>query len=303
MAGLISYVGALADDLSAAATKAAASSIDDVVTQAKQAVSKTAGILVDDTAAIPQYVSDTPAKRELPVIWSITKKSLRNKALMIPVAIAISYYALWLMAPILILGGLYLAFEGVESGAEKLGFIKEHQSSEGDGDKSEGAVVAAAVRTDTILSIEIIALTLSTVVSEPIDTQLWVLAIVGLFATVAVYGIVGLIIKMDDIGFHLRDRHQKNKLLQFIARMLIQGMPKVMKIIGVVGVVAMLMVGGGILIHNMESLHGLTHLGQGLPSILPKMIEVFIIPIAVALIAGSAILILLRSFSKKSKPF
>jgi predicted DNA repair protein MutK len=191
----------------------------------------------------------------------------------------------------------------VESGAEKLGFIKEHQSSEGDGDKSEGAVVAAAVRTDTILSIEIIALTLSTVVSEPIDTQLWVLAIVGLFATVAVYGIVGLIIKMDDIGFHLRDRHQKNKLLQFIARMLIQGMPKVMKIIGVVGVVAMLMVGGGILVHNIESLHGLTHLGQGLPSILPKMIEVFITPIAVALIAGSAILILLRSFSKKSKPF
>jgi predicted DNA repair protein MutK len=164
-------------------------------------------------------------------------------------------------------------------------------------------VVAAAVRTDTILSIEIIALTLSTVVSEPIDTQLWVLAIVGLFATVAVYGIVGLIIKMDDIGFHLRDRHQKNKLLQFIARMLIQGMPKVMKIIGVVGVVAMLMVGGGILVHNIESLHGLTHLGQGLPSILPKMIEVFITPIAVALIAGSAILILLRSFSKKSKPF
>jgi len=121
---------------------------------------------------------------------------------------------------------------------------------------------------------------------------------VGLFATVAVYGIVGLIIKMDDIGFHLRDKYQQNKLLQFIARMLIQGMPKVMRIIGVIGVVAMLMVGGGILIHNTGSLHGLMHLGQELPSILPKMIEVFITPVAVAMIAGSAILILLRLFAK-----
>jgi len=299
MAGLISYVGMLADDLSAAATKAAASSIDDVVTQAKQAVSKTAGILVDDTAAIPQYVSDTPAKRELPVIWSITKKSLRNKALMIPIAIAISYYALWLMAPILILGGLYLAFEGVESGAEKLGVIKAHQPSEGDSDKSESAVVVAAVRTDTILSIEIIALTLSTVVSEPIDTQLWVLAIVGLFATVAVYGIVGLIIKMDDIGFHLRDKYQQNKLLQFIARMLIQGMPKVMRIIGVIGVVAMLMVGGGILIHNVSFLHGFHNFGAELPSVLPKIMSLFTMPIVISLLTGVAMLAIKEKLIKE----
>jgi len=118
MSGLISYIGALADDLSVVATKVAAGSLDDIANQTAKSLSKTAGILIDDTATIPQYVSNTAAKRELPVIWKITKKSLRNKALMIPIAILITYFSPWIMAPILILGGSYLAYEGTESLAE-----------------------------------------------------------------------------------------------------------------------------------------------------------------------------------------
>jgi len=111
MPGLIGYIGALADDLSAVATKVSAGAIDDITSQASKSLSKTAGILIDDTATIPQYVSNTAAKRELPVIWKITKKSLRNKTLMIPIAILITYFAPWIMAPILVLGGSYLAYE------------------------------------------------------------------------------------------------------------------------------------------------------------------------------------------------
>ncbi len=120
MSGLIGYIGALADDLSAVAVKVSAGTIDDIASQSAKSLSKTAGILIDDTATIPQYVNNTAAKRELPVIWKITKKSLRNKALMIPMAILITYFAPWVMAPILILGGSYLAFEGTESLAEKI---------------------------------------------------------------------------------------------------------------------------------------------------------------------------------------
>ncbi|MBT6966308.1 MAG: DUF808 family protein, partial [Candidatus Thioglobus sp.] len=112
MAGLIGYIGALADDLSAVAAKVSAGAIDDIANQTAKSLSKTAGILIDDTATIPQYVSNTAAKRELPVIWKITKKSLRNKSLMIPIAILITYFAPWIMAPILVLGGSYLAYEG-----------------------------------------------------------------------------------------------------------------------------------------------------------------------------------------------
>ena len=214
MAGLIGYIGALADDLSAVATKVAAGSLDDIASQTGKSLSKTAGILIDDTATIPQYVSNTAAKRELPVIWKIAKKSLRNKALMIPIAILITYFAPWIMAPILVLGGSYLAYEGTESLGEKLGLIKEHGHSNehsipntDDLTAAEDKTVASAVRTDTILSIEIIALTIATVVNEPIVTQVGVLVLIGLIATIGVYGIVGMIIKMDDVGFYLRDAH------------------------------------------------------------------------------------------------
>ena len=299
MPGLIGYLGALADDLSAVATKVAAGSLDDIASQTAKSLSKTAGILIDDTATIPQYVSNTAAKRELPVIWKIAKKSLRNKALMIPIAILITYFAPWLMAPILVLGGSYLAYEGTESLGEKLGLIKEHEHSHehsipdtDDLTAAEDKTVASAVRTDTILSIEIIALTIATVVNESIVTQVGVLVLIGLIATIGVYGIVGMIIKMDDVGFYLRDAHAKNQGYQLISKLLILGMPKVMKALGFIGMIAMLMVGGGILIHNLPFLHGFDHLGADLPSILPQIMALFTTPVIIALLVGSLIIII-----------
>ena len=303
MPGLIGYITALADDISAVAAKVAAGSLDDIANQTAKSLSKTAGILVDDTATIPQYISNTTAKRELPVIWKITKKSLRNKALMIPVAILITYFMPWVMAPILVLGGSYLAFEGTESLAEKLNIIKEHQHSHKhsiadteDLLAAEDVTVASAVRTDTILSIEIIALTVASVATESIATQLGVLVIVGLIATIAVYGVVGLIIKMDDVGFYLRDKKGDNKAYQALSKLLILGMPKVLKSLGWIGAVAMLIVGGSIIIHNITYLHGLIHLGSELPSIMPFVLEFFVVPVGVSILVGSALVLLINRF-------
>ena len=303
MSGLISYIGALADDLSVVATKVAAGSLDDIANQTAKSLSKTAGILIDDTATIPQYVSNTAAKRELPVIWKITKKSLRNKALMIPIAILITYFAPWIMAPILILGGSYLAYEGTESLAEKLGLIKVHEHAHDhsmpdtqDLTAAEDATVNSAVRTDTILSIEIIALTISSVATEPLATQLGVLIVVALIATFAVYGIVGMIIKMDDVGFYLQEK--QNKLYQAIGSLLIKGMPKVLKTLGWIGMIAMLMVGGSIIMHNIDQLHFLSSFANNLPSILPLLMELFITPVALAIVVGILIIAI-----KKLTPF
>jgi predicted DNA repair protein MutK len=199
----------------------------------------------------------------------------------------------------LVLGGSYLAYEGTESLGEKLGLIKEHGYSNehsipntDDLTAAEDKTVASAVRTDTILSIEIIALTIASVTTETITTQIGVLILIGLIATVGVYGVVGLIIKMDDVGFHLRDAHAKNQGYQLISKLLILGMPKVMKALGVIGMIAMLMVGGGILIHNLPFLYDVNHLGASLPFILPMAIEYFISPVTVALIVGVMIVIL-----------
>jgi len=297
MPGLIGYIGALADDLSVIATKVAAGSLDDIASQTAKSLPQTAGILIDDAATIPQYVSDTTAKRELPVVWKIAKKSLRNKALMIPVAILITYFAPWLMAPILVLGGSYLAFEGSESLGEHA-----HEHSIPDTDDlaaAEDATVNSAVRTDTILSIEIIALTIASVVNEPIIIQIGVLILIGLIATIGVYGSVGLIIKMDDVGLHLRQKYPDSKVYSLIGKMLILGMPKVMKALGWIGVVAMLMVGGGILLHNLPFLHELNHLGVSLPSVLPIFMEYFVTPITIALSIGAGILAFKRLLTSK----
>ena len=294
MPGLIGYIAALADDLSAVATKVSAGAIDDIANQTAKSLSKTAGILIDDTATIPQYVSNTAAKRELPVIWKITKKSLRNKALMIPIAILITYFAPWIMAPILILGGSYLAYEGTESLGEKLGLIKAHKLTHEhsipdtqDLSAAEDQTVNSAVRTDTILSIEIIALTIASVATESLTTQLGVLVIVSLIATFAVYGIVGMIIKMDDVGFYLIEK--QNSLYKTLGNLLIKAMPKVLKSLGWIGMIAMLMVGGSIIIHNVEQLHFLDNLGAQLTIVPQIAITLIIVPICIALLIGTLI--------------
>ena len=207
-------------------------------------------------------------------------------------AILITYFAPWVMAPILILGGSYLAFEGTESLAEKIGVIKEHNHSHGhsmpntdDLMAAEDETVNSAVRTDTILSIEIIALTIASVATEAILTQLGVLIIVALVATFAVYGIVGVIIKMDDIGFYLKEKKDSG-LYQNTGALLIQGMPKVLKALGWIGMIAMLMVGGGIVMHNIPQLHMLTDITHNLSSTVQIITDFFIIPVVISITLG-----------------
>ena len=299
MPGLIGYISALADDLSSIASKVAAGSLDDIANQTVKSLTQTAGVLIDDTATIPQYVRNTTAKRELPVVWKITKKSLRNKALMIPVAMLITYYAPWIMAPILILGGSYLAYEGTESLGEKIGLIESHEASHegstpntGDLKAIEEATVNSAVRTDTILSIEIIALTIASVINETLATQLGVLVLIGIIATIGVYGIVGLIIKMDDVGLYLKDKCPNSKSYSTISKMLIYGTPKVMESLSWIGMVAMLIVGGGILIHYVDFLHDINHLYTSLPPIPFQILELFLVPIVIAIVVGFLIIAL-----------
>lgn len=301
MSGLIGYIGALADDMSAIATKVVASSMDDIASQTAKSLPKTAGLLIDDAATIPQYIDNTAAKRELPVIYKIAKKSIINKAIMVPIAMIITYFAPWIMTPILLLGGSYLAFEGSESLGHKLGLIKEHKSqtthsipNTEDLNAAEDATVSSAVKTDAVLSIEIIALTIASVANEPISIQLGVLILISLIATLAVYGVVGLIIKMDDMGLHLKNSYQENKFARIISNILIRGMPIVLKSLGNIGMVAMLMVGGGILIHNIAFIHWLNDFGSSLPFIFPQLIEFFVSPVFVSLITGILILSIQR---------
>jgi predicted DNA repair protein MutK len=164
---------------------------------------------------------------------------------------------------------------------------------------AEDKTVASAVRTDTILSIEIIALTIASVTTETITTQIGVLILIGLIATAGVYGVVGLIIKMDDVGFYLRDAHAKNQGYQLISKLLILGMPKIMKALGFIGMIAMLMVGGGILMHNLPFLHGFDHLGADLPSILPQIMALFTTPVIAAILTGAIIVIIKKLLIKK----
>ena len=307
MSGLIGYIAALADDLSVVATKVAAGSLDDIANQTAKSLSQTAGLLVDDTAAIPQYVSNTAAKRELPVIWKITKKSLINKLIIIPIAIGITYFAPWIMLPVLLLGGSYLAYEGTESMGEKLGFIKVHEHHNNystpntdDLSAAEDKTVASAVRTDAILSIEIIALTIASVAEAPIVTQVGVLILIGLMSTFAVYGIVSIILRMDDIGFYLRDKKINSRFYQTISKVLILGMPKVLKSLGWIGAIAMLMVGGGIIIHKVVYLHWLTGLSQGLPMLLSMFVEYFITPVIVSIFVGVVLVLVITFFKGKN---
>ncbi len=245
---------ALLDDI-ASITKVAAASIDDVGAAAAKASAKAAGVVVDDAAVTPRYVVGLSPARELPIIWQIAKGSLRNKLLfLLPAALLLSAFAPWAITPILMLGGCYLAFEG----AEKLiamfggGHHAEVEVVSDDPATIEKTKVAGAIRTDLILSAEIMAIALADVADSPIVTQGLVLAVVSLGITAGVYGVVGLIVKMDDIGLHLAEG--KSAGLRGLGRGLVKGMPVVMNVVSTVGTAAMLWVGGGILVHGAHEL-------------------------------------------------
>jgi predicted DNA repair protein MutK len=242
----------LLDDVAALA-KLAAASVDDIGAAATRAGVKSAGVVVDDTAVTPQYVHGVTAKRELPIIRKIAVGSLRNKLLIIlPAILLLSQFLPVLITPLLMVGATYLCFEG----AEKLwSAVRGHQKEAAAGansPESEQTVVSGAIRTDFILSTEIMVIALNEVASEPFLARAAILVVVAIGITVLVYGVVGLIVKMDDVGLHLAERG--SEALRRLGRGLVKGMPLLLRVLSVVGVAAMLWVGGHIILVGLDDL-------------------------------------------------
>ncbi|GAA2575907.1 DUF808 domain-containing protein [Winogradskya consettensis] len=240
---------ALLDDVAVLA-RAATASLDDVGAAAAKAGVKAAGVVVDDAAVTPQYVRGLAAERELPIIKRIALGSLRNKFLIIlPVVLLLSQFVPWLLTPILMLGGAYLCYEGAEKVWAKLAHHESHGAD--DAVQDEKSLVSGAVRTDLILSAEIMVITLNEVIDEPFWSRLAILAVVALVMTVLVYGAVALIVKMDDAGLRLS---QLPGAIAGFGRGLVKAMPVVLTVLTVVGTAAMLWVGGHILLVGTDEL-------------------------------------------------
>ena len=255
-------LAALLDDVAAIA-KLTAASIDDIGAAAGRAGAKAAGVVVDDTAVTPRYVTGFTPDRELPIIWRIARGSLRNKLLIIlPAALALSALLPWAITPLLMLGGAYLCYEGAEKVWHAL-TDKEHSlaevAEELNSEAHEREMVGGAIRTDFILSAEIMAIALAEVATEPFGIRAAILAVVAVAITVGVYGVVGLIVKMDDIGLHMAER--RDRASQAFGRMLVHAMPKAMAALSTIGIAAMIWVGGGIIVHGLETfgMDGIAH--------------------------------------------
>ncbi|MDN3922476.1 DUF808 domain-containing protein [Roseateles violae] len=243
-----------------------ASLLDDVALLSKLAAKKTSGVLGDDLALNAQQVSGVPAERELPVVWAVFKGSARNKAILVPAALAISAWAPWAVTPLLMVGGAYLCFEGFEKLAHGLLHSKDEDAAEHQAlsaalaDPAQDMTVVAqekirgAVRTDFILSAEIIAITLGTVAEAAFPTRLLVLTGVAALMTIGVYGLVAAIVKLDDAGLYLSRRPEAAS--RQLGRAILAAAPWLMKALSVAGTAAMFLVGGGILAHGLPWLHG-----------------------------------------------
>jgi predicted DNA repair protein MutK len=273
---LIDDIATLLDDVAAMtkiAARQSAAAADDVAAMTQMAAKKTAGVLGDDLALNAQQVTGVNADRELPVVWAVAKGSLLNKAILVPTALAISAIAPWLITPLLMLGGLFLCFEG----AEKLlhAFVHSREEAQARHTQLLEAVVneqvdlvafekdkiKGAVRTDFILSAEIIVITLGTVAAASFAQQVAVLVGISLIMTVGVYGLVGGIVKLDDAGLYLTQK--ANPMAQALGRGLLVFAPWLMKALSVLGTAAMFLVGGGILLHGVPALgHAVAHWAQ-----------------------------------------
>jgi predicted DNA repair protein MutK len=286
--------------------------LDDVAAMSKVAAKKTAGVLGDDLALNAQQVAGVQADRELPVVWAVAKGSMINKAILVPAALAISAFAPWAITPLLMLGGAYLCFEGFEKLAHKFLHSKaedeQHHKELLDANQSVDLVamekdkVKGAVRTDFILSAEIIVIALGTVAGAAFAQQVTVLVGIAIAMTIGVYGLVGAIVKMDDAGLYLSKR--TGAATQAIGRALLNAAPKLMKFLSVAGTVAMFMVGGGILTHGIPGAHDVIHhaaeaagtvggVGPLLAAVTPSVLDAI-----GGVIAGAIVLVLVTVGSK-----
>ncbi len=259
--------------------------LDDIAAMSKIATKKTAGILGDDLAVNAQKASGFASARELPVLWAITKGSAINKLIILPVIFLLSAFASWLIVPILMIGGVYLAYEGAEKIYEYFNPPKEKKdklpltASKEEILQYEQKKIKSAITTDFILSIEIIIIALGTVLHKPMLVQIVVVSIIAIVATIGVYGIVALIVRMDDFGYKLLEiDNGNNKIANKIGTLLIKALPKVIRSLTVIGTLAMLLVAGGIYTHNVHQI------GEVL-GFLPSLLGDFFVGLVVGFIA------------------
>ncbi len=236
--------------------------LDDVALMSKMAAKKTAGVLGDDLALNAQQVSGVASEREIPVVWAVAKGSFKNKLILVPSALLISAIIPWLIMPLLLIGGLFLCFEGAEKVLEKL-FPHSHPHEEKEElvdtgeslEDYEKRKVAGAIRTDFILSAEIIVIALGTVTGASLVTQILVVSLIAVIMTIGVYGLVAGIVKLDDLGFYLEIRSKGKGCMAKVGSALVAFAPKLMKLLTIVGTAAMFLVGGGIVVHNVPAIH------------------------------------------------
>jgi predicted DNA repair protein MutK len=249
---MASGIFAILDDIAAL--------MDDVAITAKLATKKTAGILGDDLAVNAEKSTGFVSSREIPVLWAITKGSFINKLILVPIAFLLNFFLPKAIILILILGGFYLAFEGVEKIVEFF-FHKKEKSNKSEtkilevNTALEKSKIKSAITTDFILSVEIVIIALSAVLNSSLTIQIFTLLVVSILATVGVYGFVAIIVRMDDLGFKLIEKSEKKGILNSLGRLLVNTLPIVIKILSVVGTIALLLVSGGIFAHNIEYLH------------------------------------------------
>lgn len=267
--------------------------LDDAAAMSKIATKKTAGVLGDDLAVGAEKASGFSASRELPVLWAISKGSLQNKLIILPFAFILSAFASWSIVPILMIGGFYLAFEGAEKIYEYFfpheAAIEQVKSlSEEEILVYEAKKVKSAILTDFILSIEIIIIALGTVMEKPLPVQIVVVSFIAILATIGVYGFVALLVRMDDMGFKMIALSDgKNGILKASGEILVLALPKVIKVLTIVGTLAMLLVAGGIFVHNIHTVHEALHF---MPGILAELL--------VGLVVGALVLAIEKFFMK-----
>jgi predicted DNA repair protein MutK len=274
--------------------------MDDVVMMSKLATKKTAGILGDDLAVNAEKATGFVSSRELPVLWAITKGSFVNKLIILPVVFLLSYFLPALIKVILILGGLYLAYEGVHKIFEYLvSKTGKKEKREGPDYKveiteSEKDKIKSAVTTDFILSLEIVIIAMGTVMDKSLQIQILTVSVVAIIATIGVYGLVALIVRMDDFGLMLIGKSKGNALMIFLGNGFIKLLPMIIRLLGVVGTIALVLVAGGIFVHNIEVIH------HWMPDFMPAMVFEFLTGILGGIVA-LILITLVQTIIKKLK--
>ncbi|HBZ7526568.1 TPA: DUF808 domain-containing protein [Klebsiella quasipneumoniae subsp. similipneumoniae] len=281
--------------------------LDDISMMGKLAAKKTAGVLGDDLSLNAQQVTGVRANRELPVVWGVAKGSFVNKIILVPLALLISAFIPWAITPLLMVGGAFLCFEGVEKVLHSLEARKHKENpaqrqqrlqalADRDPQAFERDKVKGAIRTDFILSAEIVAITLGIVAEAPLLNQILILSGIAILVTIGVYGLVGVIVKLDDMGYWLAEK--RSTLAQWLGKGLLAVAPWLMKLLSVVGTLAMFLVGGGIVVHGIAPLHhAIEHWSAGLGGMLAALLPM-VVNLVLGFIIGAVVLAGVKAVSR-----